>query len=462
MEFLNPVFFYGLFALAIPIIIHLFNFRRFKSIYFTNVSFIAELKQETQKQSRLRHWMVLLLRILAIAALVLAFARPIIPASKDIAKAELNKYVSVYIDNSFSMQQEAEQGRLLEYAKASAEEIANAGSLSDRFQLITNDFEGRHQRFVSRDEFIDLVDEVQTSPVVKSYDEIINRVTVLTKNNDAGKQNIYLLSDFQKGFLSSLNQVSDSTAQIYWVPMQAINSNNLYIDSCWFESPVRMPHESARLFVRIQNASSSPIEALPLNLKINGIQKAVSSLEMKAGETQIKELDFTSSENGIQFGDISLNDYPIHFDDHFYFSFQISKSIRVLSIYDQKPNTFLDSFYANDSLFIYENIGLRQLDYTSIQDHDLIIHSGLITISSGLAQELTRYVSGGGSLAIFPSMFSDISSYNEFLNTLHISTYGILDTTSQKVDHINSEHALFQDVFTDVPKNIDLPKITSS
>ena len=87
MEFVNPGFLYGLIAVAIPVIIHLFNFRRFRKVFFTNVEFIKELKQETRKQSKLKHLLVLLARILAVAAIVLAFARPYIPVEENMLKA---------------------------------------------------------------------------------------------------------------------------------------------------------------------------------------------------------------------------------------------------------------------------------------------------------------------------------------------------------------------------------------
>ena len=47
MQFLYPGFLFALAAIAIPIIIHLFNFRKFKKVYFTNVAFLKEIKHET-------------------------------------------------------------------------------------------------------------------------------------------------------------------------------------------------------------------------------------------------------------------------------------------------------------------------------------------------------------------------------------------------------------------------------
>ena len=88
MQFVNPLFLLGLLAISIPVIIHLFNFRKFRKVYFTNVKFIEELRQQTQKHSQLKHLLVLLMRILAIVSLVLAFAQPYIPLNKNANKKE--------------------------------------------------------------------------------------------------------------------------------------------------------------------------------------------------------------------------------------------------------------------------------------------------------------------------------------------------------------------------------------
>ena len=115
MQFVHPAFLWALAALAIPIIIHLFYFRRFKKVYFTNVRFLKEVKEETSARRRLRNLLVLLARLLALAALVLAFAQPFIPQDTEVKKG--TKAVSIYVDNSFSMNALSQDVPLLEKAK---------------------------------------------------------------------------------------------------------------------------------------------------------------------------------------------------------------------------------------------------------------------------------------------------------------------------------------------------------
>jgi hypothetical protein len=174
IRFLNPQFLFALSLISIPIIIHLFNLRRFKRVLFTNVKFLQELKEETTRLSKIKHLLVLASRILAITFLVLAFAQPIIPlANNSISKAE--KVVSVYIDNSFSMDAITKEGSLLEVAKKKAREITLAFSPSTRFQILTDDFEAVHQRLLSRDEMLIEIDRVKSSPLSKPFSEVILR-----------------------------------------------------------------------------------------------------------------------------------------------------------------------------------------------------------------------------------------------------------------------------------------------
>ncbi|MFQ5448330.1 MAG: BatA domain-containing protein, partial [Saprospiraceae bacterium] len=166
MQFLYPNFLFALAALAIPIIIHLFYFRRFKKVYFTNVRFLKEVKEETSARQKLRNLLVLLMRCLAVALLVFAFAQPFIPQDAEVKKGENS--VSIFVDNSFSMSALSQDVPLVEKAKQRAKQIISAYAVEDRFQILTNDFEGRHQRLVSKEEAIGLVEEIKVSPAVRT------------------------------------------------------------------------------------------------------------------------------------------------------------------------------------------------------------------------------------------------------------------------------------------------------
>jgi len=231
MQFVNPLYLFGLLAVAIPILIHLFNFRRFRKVYFTNVRFLQELKQQTQKQSQLRHLLILAVRILAITAIVMAFAQPYIPYSDRQAKISARNAVSIFVDNSFSMEAVGSNGTLLDESKQKAREIVSAYKSTDLFQLLTCDFEGSHQRMVTRDEFFTMLEEVKVSPSVRTFSEIVRRQYDLLKSESSARRASYLVSDFQKSSFNGIDFVQDSAVSSVLVPLKSSAVSNVYIGS---------------------------------------------------------------------------------------------------------------------------------------------------------------------------------------------------------------------------------------
>src|SRR3984885_7730156 len=197
MHFLYPAFLFALVSLAIPVIIHLFNFRKYQKVYFSNVQFLKEIQEQQASRRNLKERLILAARLLALLFLVFAFARPYIPG-KNAANTGKQQAVSIFVDNSYSMQTLNKEGTLLDEAKRRAKEIASAYNINDRFQLLTQDFEGKHQRLLSRDEFNDAVDAVKISPQSRRLQQIVSRQQSLLNTQPNDMRSDYVISDFQK------------------------------------------------------------------------------------------------------------------------------------------------------------------------------------------------------------------------------------------------------------------------
>jgi hypothetical protein len=465
MQFVNPLYLFGLLAIAIPVIIHLFNFRRFRKVYFTNVRFLQELKQQTQKQSQLRHLFILAMRILAIAALVMAFAQPYIPFSESKSKIASRNAVSIFVDNSFSMEATGTNGTLLDESKLKAREIVSAYKSTDLFQLLTGDFEGRHQRLVTRDEFLTMLDEVKISPSLHSFSEIVRRQYDLLKSEASARRNSYIISDFQKSSYNSINFLQDSSINTYLVPLKSTAVGNLYIDSCWFDQPTQQPGKTSLLSARVWNKSENDLEKIPLKLLLNNQQKSVASIDLKAGMSTVVQLPFTVHQAGPQNGLLQVTDYPVTYDDKFYFSFDVLTSINVLAINGGSENRFLNALFAQDSSVRLTNMNEKSLDYSRLTHFDLIILNEVPGISTGLDEEIKRYVTNGGTILILPAANADLATYNNLLSSLKAPSYLNVDTTDTKVVRLSEESYLFRDVFEKqqgkqiVATNTDLPKV---
>ena len=467
MEFVNPFFLFGLLAIGVPILIHLFNFRKYKRIYFTNVRFLRELKEQTKKRSKLRHLIILLLRILAIAFLAIAFAQPYIPFSKNKVKADSRNAVSIYVDNSFSMQAMGIKGPLLEEARQKAHEIATAYKSTDVFQILTNDFEGKHQRLVSRDEFYRMLSEITVTPVSRKLSEVVSRQKDLLTESGVRMKSAFIVSDFQQNFTNISSLVDDSTKSFYLMPLAASQVNNLYIDSCWFDSPVQQAGFPARLHVKISNSSTSDFEKIPLKLTVNNTQKAVASIDVVAGSSVEIIMPFINYKGGICQGILEINDYPITYDDHFYFSYVVTDAMSVLSIDGKEGNAFLNALFLRDSSVVYKHMQEKKLDYSDFENYNLIILNEVSSISTGLAQELKRFIENGGCVTIIPPATAELASYNAFLQTLNAGMLAGPDTAKTQVSKINLNHPVFSDVFEEseihgkLPDNVELPTVFS-
>lgn len=461
MQFINPNILFALLAVLIPVAIHLFNFRKYRRVYFSNVSFLKELQQKTQKQSQLLHILVLITRILAVSALVFAFAQPYIPSARKLLSGQIS-VVSIFVDNSFSMETAGAHGRLLDEAKTKAAEIASAYKADDLFQLLTNDFEGRHQHLVTREEFLEMLPDVSLSPAVKTLAQISSRQNEILTSNRSVSKSAYIISDFQQSTVMS--ELPDETKGIAFslVPLHPAGARNLYIDSCWFDNPVVQLNHTSVLNVRIRNSSDDDLEKIPVKLVINGRQRAVAALGIKARGVSEVRLPFTSPEPGTMQGMVEISDYPVTYDDIFYFVFRVSEKIPVLAINGRDENPYLKSVFDLDSVIGFSQVSSGKTDYSALSEYRLVILNDLKTITSGAIQEFTGFVSRGGSLLIFPAQDAGISQINQLLSALGTDLITGSDSAAVKVSVVNTRHPVFSDVFEKSgldPDNTDLPVV---
>lgn len=459
MQFLYPAFLFGLLALAIPVIIHLFNFRRFKTVYFTNVRFLKNIQEETATKSRLKHILVLISRMLAITFLVLAFAQPFIPSEQSANKAT-KKAVSIYIDNSFSMEAVNNDEQLLNIAKRKAEEIVNGYTIDDQFQLLTNDMEAKHQRLVSKEEMLQMITQVQRTPEVRSLSEIVKRQRdILNRDKAQSQKNIYAISDFQKNAAGFEN---DTTLNINLVHLQGKDQRNLAVDSVWLAGPVQILNQPIQLCYTISNYGEDEITNAPVTLKLNEQIKSIADITIPALSKITDTMTFTLNEAGWYNGELGVKDYPVTFDDVLYFTFQPVSQIPVITINGKTENTFIQSLIGKNNLFALTNNNVAQIDFSSLDKFDLIILNEVKSISGGLADALNQQLERGCNIIIFPPAEMDVVTVNNFLQMNSAGTYGNYVKSKRNVTAINTKNPVFTDVFEKVPKNLSLPFATES
>jgi len=458
MHFLYPAFLFALLSLAIPVLIHLFNFRRYQKVYFSNVQFLKEIQEQQSSRRNLKERLILATRLLALTFLVLAFAKPFIPGQNS-ANAGKQQAVSIFVDNSYSMETLNREGSLLDEAKRRAKEIASAYSINDSFQLLTQDFEGKHQRFLTRDEFDDAVDAVKISPQSRLLQQIINRQQSLLDMHKEGPRSLYVISDFQKNMAGNQPVKADTGLHISLVQLKASTLPNVAVDSVALLSAIHRPGESEKLVVRLHNYAGETAEKIPLKLLINGAQKALGSYTISARSVQYDTLIFSGLQAGWQRAEIALQDNPVTFDNQFYFSFDVRQQMPVLLVDGGTPNPYLKAVFAADPFFGAKRVPDGNIDYASLNAYPLIVLSDLNAISTGLAQQLKTYVNKGGTMLVFPSADADLATYHSLLGPLNAAYPEKLLTGDAKVSGINLQNQVFKNIFEDFPQNPDLPVV---
>jgi hypothetical protein len=454
MYFIHPEILWGLLAVLIPLVIHLFNFRRYRKMPFSNIEFLKNITRQTRKQNKIKHLVVLLLRMAAVVLIVIAFAGPRFDKNKRLSNSKVK---SIYIDNSFSMMAEGENGMLFENARQIAAELIKSSGHDERYLLQTNDYNSG-KLLLNRDEVLTEIDRLKVKPATRMLSSVENRqLKMLNKVN--GYESFWF-SDFQRNSTDINSFQADTLNSYYFFPLRQIQSKNIYIDSCYFTKPLTLPGKQAQLKVVLVNTSDAAYEKVPLTLFINGSKRAVAGIDLPATKRVEVTLSFTTNQSGWQSGKLTIEDYPITFDDELYFTFNVNQRIKVLDVYAGLPNHYFKIFYETDSSFVFDVESYLKLDLSTFQNYELIILDGLPEITSGLLTSVTGFLNKGGNVMLVPGKDADLTSINRFLNQLEVGRFAQSDTSLTRVKGIKRNDPLFKNTLSKIPENASLPNVS--
>ncbi|MAX69312.1 MAG: hypothetical protein CMP60_06475 [Flavobacteriales bacterium] len=456
MSYQNPQILFFLFAIAIPIFIHLFNLRKHKVVYFSNITFLKEIKSDKKKRNTLKQLLILLSRILAISAIVFAFANPYIPNnSEDIST---NNTV-IYIDNSFSMDNVSEKGRLLDIAKENALEIINSSNKTNQFSILTNNFSATENYPKNKKDSEEFILNIKSSSKIRSTDNILDK----TKSISPEDNTLYIISDFQKSStnLNSIQQL-DTNISVVLIPLEKNSKSNISIDSCYLNSPINKIENTISLSTIISNHSDREIEDVIVNLSINNTHKTQQNIFLLANESKTIELNFTSEKTKINNGLISIEDHPITYDNNLYFSFRTDEKIDILQIYESE-NTNISKVFSSEETFNYTTQNIHQINYNILDKQDLIILNQINNFSTGFSSFIKSYIEKGGSICVIPSENANIASYNSFLKQLNTNQFSTEEVGNIKISTLNLKNPIFNSVFSTskIKNNINLPSVSN-
>ena len=415
MNFLQPQFLYGLFALSIPIIVHLFNFRKAKKVYFTNTAFLQQVQQTSSAKRKIKHYLILLSRLLALFFIVMAFAQPFLPSSEDGLQ---NTHVVIYLDNSQSMSNLTNQD-----VRGFDESITYVNQLTDiypretQFLLVTNNFESFSNTFKSANKITDRTTELSLSSANRTFREVSERISSTTFANNVLDYEVYWISDFQKSTLGEVDNNQDSIISNYLLPITFSSIANLYIDSVYVDNPFDIEVNKSKVNVVLKNSGKQPIIEAILKLYLNDQQISSKSVDLDAKSSSVVSFDVVykfAQQNKARF---SLEDYPITFDNDFYFNLNAQQPLKIIEIRGQTEVEAIEKVYANRTLFDYQLMPEGNINYSQINEADLVVLHELGQLSPSLANQLFEFKKSGGKIMIIPSESFNPTEYNLLVGT---------------------------------------------
>ena len=435
MNFKHPEVLYFLFLLVIPILVHLFQLRRFKKEYFTNVQFLKELSIQTRKSSTIKKWLLLLSRLLLLTFLILAFAQPFFAAKE--SKKNTNE-MYIILDNSYSMQAKGKKGELL---KRAIQDLLEHVPEAQNFSLITNSnsYWNTDIKAIQKD-----LQDLKYSASPFRLDNLIAKVNA---RKSAFNKDIIVITD-AVGLETNQTKSFRKEDNVYFIIPEAEQKNNIAIDSVYIQQTLDSFYE---IGIKL-SANGDDFNDIPIALYNKN--KLVAKTLIKF-ETNTKTINFTIPKEDFH-GYVSVSDKGLAYDNTYYFSISKPSLTNIFSIGDAEKSKYLARIYTNDE-FNYNNFPIANLDYNLLEKQDAIVLNELKDIPQALQTTLKSFVTKGGNLIIIPAQESNVSNLNTFMANFGPLQFKTASQSDKKVTKINFNHPLFSSVFEKRIDNFQYP-----
>ncbi len=451
--FLYPLFLIAAASLAIPVLIHLFNLRRYKTVLFPHTRFLKNIQLRSRRQSQVRYKWLLALRLLFLGVLILAFAQPFFAGNKAL-NATRNLQV-IYIDNSPSMSLKKGARSLLDIACDAARRQVQEAPTGTKFLLLSNDKPTSWQP-QSADKTVNEIASLEASPAGKTNTQLLATVQSLLQSENVPGADLYYYSDFQRNaFTAHADATLLKGITFHGIAIQAQDPSNVFIDTAFLATPVLQTGQPARLIVRSRFTGKAPADVPVLQLSINGQVKSAASLKFN-NSVSTDTLSFSVNSAGWQRVQLTVNDAGLRFDDTFRISARSAPSLSVLVLNEGGGNPYIQAAFRSYSGFrvMEESATAASPDW---KDYNLVIFNGITRMDDAVARHMGTALQSGQSFVIFPGKTRNTEALNaalRFAGDIRITGF---DTSVQAATALQQGADLVKDLFEQIPPNVQLP-----
>jgi len=424
LTFLNPLFLFGLAAGILPILIHRLIQRKAIPREFSAVRLLLQSERIMARPQRLKHILLLALRVLAVVSLVFLMARPVMMPKGLLAMTEGGVKVLI-LDNSLSMGYREERGERYALAKKAAKEIIQrTKSQSLIIPTVPIGATGdREIRWMGPEEAMKRVDAIPlsfgrgdpASALGRAYREL---------RDSKGPKEILILSDMARGDwenfdLSKMGIVSaEATVQFVRIG-GAKGDSNFTVKRVGLAEGDAVAGGPSRLEVTVVNFSDRSGSPL-VHLYLSGIKMDQKTVELRAGGEGKIFFELFPDRPGWMDGEIRLSGDPLAGDDVFYFPLKIRERVKVL-IVDGDPGRSLntsESYYlthalnpgdAETSSFLSRVVTEGELTALDLKSYEALF---LLNVSKPSGSKLASFLESGKPVFLFLGDRVNLDEYN--------------------------------------------------
>lgn len=394
MHFQQPTALWFLPLLVVPLILHLVNLRRYKVLPFPNVLTLSRLKEEEQQRNKLKHRLILLSRILALAALILFFAAPTFNPN---AQSKPQQY-SIFLDNSPSLLLASNAAG--DGLQESIQRVrAYIHSLPDeaKIQILTGEFFASDQMFVSKSQALQRLNQIAGGAPSRTISEVIQRQRLSLPDETSPLERL-IVSDFQRNMLP-FPTATDSLGQISLLPISVEAVPNISIDSVWVASPILLAGTEVEFAALIRNHGTEALEDVQVFFNLSNRELPPVNSTIPPNSTQQISFKARLEHSGWSFGSVYLDADPFSGDNRMDFGFYAGSKIKVFELRGTQATTSFERLFRSDALIDYSVSSESSVSLSSVEGADLILVNGPKNLSSGILGLLKQKSEQGTTVA---------------------------------------------------------------
>lgn len=437
LNFLSPLYLFGLLGMTIPIMVHLLTRRQQKHLRFSAVHLLLQSQKRSIKRSTPNRRFLLFIRCLGIALLSLALANPIFSFSGPSDFLPNSPSANVFIlDDSYSMGTLADQKSYYTRAVDALLDMSQSLSSESVYSVVSASGPARVLLDWSTDssKAEKLLKLSQPSSRTTDIGQAIAETFRLLDSASQKKKRVYILTDRDK---NGWNEESFSLTGETRYPINIIDfsgmrqgGNRAAVEHTEVRQEFLSNSRVIRVKTKILNLSQTkPIRKLKVSLWINGKKQNEGTLDIPTKSSAEKEFSFPLKENVALNGEVRIEDDSLLKDNVRFFNYQPNRTIKTLVV-DGDPKTIehqSETFYLERALNPFSvslsNIEptvstLAELSTRDLFDYSVIMLCNVRDLPFGYEQELEKFVMRGGALFITLGDQVDAKFYNERMGNI--------------------------------------------